>query len=247
MADLLTWPALVSFLSLTIMEIVLGVDNVIFISILTSRLPEHQQDRARKIGLFLALLMRVLLLFAIGWLLALSDSLFSIGEFDVSIRDIIMVAGGLFLIYKSTTEIHGKLEGMEESEKTAKSMTMQNAIIQIMLLDMVFSFDSILTAFGLVKEIPIMIAAVIISMIIMLIAARKISDFINQHPTVKMLALSFLLMIGVLLIVDGFHYHVPKGYVYFAIFFSLIVEILNIKASKKRKKSPVHLKQKFKE
>ena len=247
MEELLTWPALVSFLSLTLMEIVLGVDNIIFISILTSRLPESQQDRARKIGLILALVMRIILLFALGWLMGLSDSLFSIFDFDVSIRDLIMMLGGLFLIYKSTTEIHGKLEGEEESEKSIKQVTMQNAIFQIVLLDIVFSFDSILTAFGLVQHIPIMIAAVVISMIIMLLAAKSISDFINKHPTVKMLALSFLLMIGVLLIVDGFHYHVPKGYVYFAIFFSLMVEILNIKASQKKKQKPVHLKQKYKE
>lgn len=247
MSELLTWPALVSFLSLTLMEIVLGVDNIIFISILTSRLPEHQQDKARRIGLILALLMRVALLFMIGWLIGLSDTLMTIGEFDLSIRDLIMMFGGLFLLYKSTHEIHGKLEGAEESEKSVKTMTMNHAILQIVLLDIVFSFDSILTAFGLVKDIEIMIAAVVISMIIMLMAAKSISDFINKHPTVKMLALSFLLMIGVLLIVDGFHYHVPKGYVYFAIFFSLTVEMLNIKASGKRKKDPVHLKQKYKE
>ncbi len=238
-------PFIISFLSLTLMEIVLGIDNVIFISILTGRLPENQQEKARTIGLGLALLMRIALLFAISWLIGFEKELFSVFGFGVTGRDIILILGGLFLIYKSTTEIHGKLEGMEENEQNIKKLTMQNAIFQIVLLDIVFSVDSILTAIGLVKEIGIMVAAVVVSMVIMLLAARKISEFINTHPTVKMLALSFLLMIGFLLIIEGLHQHVPKGYVYFAIFFSLSVEFLNIRVKKKNSKNPIHLKQKY--
>ena len=245
MEELLTISALISFLSLTMMEVVLGIDNIIFISILTGRLPEGQQERARTIGLILALLMRIVLLLAISWLIGLNEALFTVAAFDVTGRDIILLLGGLFLIYKSTVEIHGKLEGKEEDGKNIRQLTMRTAIVQIVLLDIVFSFDSILTAIGLVQEIEIMVAAVIVSMAIMLLAAKKISDFINAHPTVKMLALSFLLMIGVLLIVDAFHYHVPKGYVYFAIFFSLGVEFLNIKARKSGTENPVHLKQKY--
>lgn len=247
MEELLTVSALISFLSLTLMEVVLGIDNIIFISILTSRLPEKQQERARTIGLILALLMRIALLLAISWLIGLNKTLFTVFGFEATGRDIILLLGGLFLIYKSTTEIHGKLEGEEENEQNIKTLTMQKAIVQIVLLDIVFSFDSILTAIGLVKQIEIMVVAVVVSMVIMLLAAKKISDFINTHPTVKMLALSFLLMIGVLLLVDAFHYHVPKGYVYFAIFFSLSVEVLNIRARKKGTNKPVHLKQKYKD
>lgn len=238
-------PILISFLSLTVMEIVLGIDNVIFISILTGRLPEHQQEKARTIGLALALIMRVALLFAISWLIGFEKVLFTVFGFGVTGKDIILMLGGLFLIYKSTTEIHGKLEGAEENAQNIKQLTLQTAIFQIVLLDIVFSFDSILTAIGLVKEIGIMVAAVVVSMFIMLLAAKKISDYINTHPTVKMLALSFLLMIGFLLIIEGLHQHVPKGYLYFAIFFSLAVEFLNIRAKKKNSLNPIHLKQKY--
>lgn len=244
MEQLLTVDGLVSFLSLTLMEIVLGVDNIIFISILTARLPPEHQAKARTIGISLAIVIRIGLLFAISWLIGLSEPLFSLFELDITTRDLILMAGGLFLIYKSTTEIHEKLEGHEEQKKDIKYLTMQAAIFQIVLLDIVFSFDSILTAIGLVDNIWIMVAAVVISMGIMLLSAKKISDFVNEHPTVKMLALSFLLMIGVLLIADGFHVHVPKGYVYFAIFFSLLVEFLNLKM-KKNKQKPVQLKQKL--
>ena len=243
MEELLTLDGLVSFLSLTLMEIVLGIDNIIFISILTARLPETQQAKARSIGITLAILIRIGLLFAISWLIGLSEPLFSIFDLDITIRDLILMAGGLFLIYKSTNEIHEKLEGEESDTKSLKQLTMQAAVFQIVLLDIVFSFDSILTAIGLVDNIWIMVAAVVISMGIMLLSAKKISDFVNEHPTVKMLALSFLLMIGVLLIADGFHFHVPKGYVYFAIFFSLLVEFLNLRM-KKNKQKPVQLKQK---
>jgi predicted tellurium resistance membrane protein TerC len=241
MEEILTIGGLISFLSLTLMEVVLGIDNIIFISILTARLPEHQQDKGRIIGLVLALLMRVGLLFAITWLIGLNKPLFMIMDFGVTGRDLILIGGGLFLIYKSTSEIHAKLEGSDFHSKEIKQLTLQAAIFQIVLLDIVFSFDSILTAIGLVDNVLIMVAAVIISMGIMIASAKTISEFINRHPTLKMLALSFLLLIGVLLMVEGFHAHVPKGYIYFAIFFSLSVEILNMKVRKKS--SPVPLKK----
>ncbi len=241
MEELLTVNNLISFLSLTLMEIVLGIDNVIFISILTARLPEHQQDKGRIIGLSLALIIRIILLFALSWLIGLNKPLFQVFDFGVTGRDIILIGGGLFLIYKSTSEIHAKLEGSEHHTKNVKLLTLQAAVFQIIMLDIVFSFDSILTAIGLVDEVYIMIAAVIIAMGVMIASAKSISGFINKHPTLKMLALSFLLLIGVLLLVEGFHAHVPKGYIYFAIFFSLTVEMLNMKVRKKTK--PVELKQ----
>lgn len=250
MDSLLSVDVLISLLSLTLMEIVLGIDNIIFISILCNRLPESQQDKARTLGLLLALVMRIGLLFAISWLVGLKTPLFELFNLEFTGRDLILIAGGIFLIYKSTTEIHEKLEGPEAEEEVTKkkNSTFQSVIVQIVLLDIVFSFDSILTAVGLVDNIWIMITAVVISLGIMLLAAKTISNFINQHPTVKMLALSFLLMIGMLLFVEGFGVHVPKGYVYFAIFFSLLVEFLNLKMKKATKKAePVQLKSKFKE
>lgn len=243
-----TLDTLVSLLSLTIMEIVLGIDNIIFISILCNRLPTHQQDNARKIGLLLALIMRIALLFGVSWLVGLKTPLITLFDFEFTGRDIILMSGGLFLLYKSTTEIHHKLEGEVETESSnVKAATFQSVILQIMLLDIVFSFDSILTAVGLVDNVWIMVIAVVISLVIMLLAAKSISDFINQHPTVKMLALSFLLLIGVLLFVEGLHVHVPKGYIYFAIFFSLFVEVLNLKMRKSKSAEPVKLRNKFEE
>ena len=247
MQELFTLDNAISFLSLTLMEIVLGIDNIIFISILCGRLPQDQQGKARSIGIILALVVRIMLLFAISWLAGLQSDVFSLFGIGFSARDMILMAGGLFLIYKSTSEIHHKLEGMDEDEKSGKGMlTFQYAIVQIILLDVVFSFDSILTAIGLVDNVLIMVAAVLISMVIMLFAAKSISDFIHKHPTLKMLALSFLLMIGMLLMVEGFDVHVPKGYVYFAIFFSLLVEVLNMRMRKNSKK-PVELKKMLKE
>jgi len=245
MESLLSLDGLISFSSLVLMEIVLGVDNIIFISILTGRLPSKQQEKARFVGISLALLIRIALLFLLTWLIGLNKVLVTLFELEISGRDLILIAGGLFLIYKSTTEVHEKLEGHEESNGSVNTLTFGAAIVQIILLDIVFSFDSILTAIGLVQSVTIMVMAVIIAMIVMLLSANKISDFIQKHPTIKMLALSFLLMIGILLLVEGFHVHVPKGYVYFAIFFSLLVEVLNIKVRKRTK--PVHLKQKLKE
>jgi len=245
MESLISIDGLISFSSLVLMEIVLGVDNIIFISILTGRLPSHQREKARFIGISLALLIRIALLFLITWLIGLNKILFTIFELEVTGRDLILIAGGLFLIYKSTTEVHQKLEGQEEIYQSKGTLTFGVAIVQILLLDIVFSFDSILTAIGLVQSVTIMVLAVIIAMVVMLLSANKISDFIQKHPTIKMLALSFLLMIGILLFIEGFHIHVPKGYVYFAMFFSLVVEILNIKVRKRD--IPVHLKQKIKE
>lgn len=250
MESLLTIDALISLLSLTLMEIVLGIDNIIFISILCNRLPENEQEKARRLGLVLALLMRIALLFAVSWLVGLTAPLFTVFDFSLTSRDLILMLGGLFLIYKSTTEIHHKLEGEEDTAGEKKKLSTFSAVImQIILLDIVFSFDSILTAVGLVDNIWIMVVAVVISMGIMLVAAKSISDFIQKHPTVKMLALSFLLLIGVLLFIEGFHVHVPKGYIYFAIFFSLLVEVLNLrmKKNKNKKIESVKLKERFEE
>jgi predicted tellurium resistance membrane protein TerC len=240
-----TW---VSLLTLTFMEIVLGIDNIIFISIVAGKLPHDQQGRARNIGLTLALIFRILLLMGISWIVSLKTPLFTLNlpfldaDFGVTGRDLILLAGGLFLIAKSTTEIHHKLEGDElgqEGNKVAQSLG--KVIFQIILVDIVFSFDSILTAVGLVDHVIIMIIAVIISMGIMLAFSKYISDFVNKHPTVKMLALSFLIMIGIMLVLEAAHQHVPKGYIYFAMFFSLAVEMLNMRL-RKATTPPVHLR-----
>jgi predicted tellurium resistance membrane protein TerC len=227
-----TWIAL---LTLTFLEIVLGIDNIIFISIVAGKLPQNQQKRARFIGLSLALITRVILLFGITWLVGLTAPVFTIKEFALSWKDIILLAGGLFLIAKSTSEIHHKVEGKAEKEnKALKGATVfGKAIFQIVLLDIIFSFDSILTAVGLTNEIMLMVIAVIISILVMMIFAGAISDFINRHPTLQILALSFLILIGFMLGVESFHIHVPKGYIYFAVFFSLIVEVINIRMRKK--------------
>lgn len=230
MIELLSDPnTYISLLTLTAMEIVLGIDNLVFISIVSQRLPKEQQSKARTIGLALALLFRVILLMLISWIIGLTAPLFTVLNHAVSGRDLILLGGGLFLIAKSTTEIHHKIEGGSGSSKTAQGATFLGIITQIVLLDIVFSFDSVITAVGLVQSIPIMVIAVIISMIVMLIFAGSISNFIARHPTVKMLALAFLLMIGTLLFAEGFHFEVPKGYVYFAMAFSIFVEVLNIK------------------
>jgi predicted tellurium resistance membrane protein TerC len=238
---LMSGEGLVSLVTLTLLEVVLGIDNVIFISILSAKLPENKQGKARSIGIILALVMRVALLFAITWIIGLKKPLFTVFDMEFSWRDLILFSGGLFLLYKSTMEIHTRLEGEEETGKVIKTqLTLASAIVQIVLLDIVFSFDSILTAIGLVDEIIIMIIAVIISLGVMLLFAKTISDFVNRHPTIKMLALSFLLMIGLLLVVEAFEVHVPKGYVYFAMAFSLFVEMLNLRMHKKR--NPVKLR-----
>lgn len=236
----------VSLLTLTFLEIILGIDNIIFISILTGKLPAHEQKKARNLGLALALIFRVLLLLSISWIAGLVNPLFTIFGFAVTGRSLILILGGLFLLYKSTVEIHEKLEGEEEKEKASDGkVKLSSLLIQIILLDLVFSFDSVITAVGLVEHVSIMIIAIILSMIVMLIFAKSVSDFIHKHPTIKMLALSFLLMIGLLLFLEGLHIEVPKGYVYFAMAFSFLVELLNIKLRKKSK--PVELKEKYKE
>lgn len=235
--ELFTTEAIVSLLTLTLLEIVLGIDNIIFISIVSDKLPKDQQGKARSLGILIALLARVGLLFGITWIVSLKEPLFYAFKIGFSGRDIILFLGGLFLLGKSTTEIHHKLEGDDEGGKEVKVLSMRSAIIQIVLLDIVFSFDSILTAVGLVDSVYIMIIAVVISLGVMLAFARKISDFVNSHPSIKMLALSFLIMIGVLLVAEAFHVHVPKGYVYFAMAFSLLVEMLNLRLDKKQAKA----------
>ena len=237
LSNIFSVSGLISLLTLVVMEIVLGIDNVIFVSILAGKLPRNQQEKARRTGLTLALLIRIGLLFGITRIIGATTDLFTIAGNGFSARDLILMAGGLFLIAKSTSEIHGKILGEEEHKNPdAKKLDMRSAIMQIILLDIVFSFDSILTAVGLVNDVWIMIIAVIISMLVMLAASKVISDFINKHPTIKMLALSFLLMIGLLLVVEAFDVDVPKGYVYFAMAFSLIVELLNMRMRKKASK-----------
>jgi predicted tellurium resistance membrane protein TerC len=229
---------LISLFTLMILEVVLGIDNIIFISIISDRLPKEQQKKARLLGLALALIMRIILLMGVSWLVSLTNPLITFYEFDLTARDLILVAGGLFLLAKSTTEIHSKVSGLHEDDDekslNKKKLSMSGAIIQIILLDIVFSFDSILTAIGLTKHIEIMIIAVVFSIIIMMIFAEKVSDFVNNHPTVKVLALSFLMMIGMLLMAEGLHAHVPKGYIYAALGFSLFVEVLNLRMRKKK-------------
>lgn len=235
----------ISLVTLTFMEIILGIDNIIFISIITGKLPEHEQGKARRLGLSLALIFRILLLLSISWIAGLVHPLFTIFNFDVTGRGLILILGGLFLIFKSTTEIHEKLEGKEEESKDVVKKGMSALLTQIVLLDIVFSFDSVITAVGLVKHVSIMIIAIILSMIVMLLFAKSVSDFIHKHPTIKMLALSFLLMIGLLLFLEGLHIDVPKAYVYFAMAFSFLVEMLNIRLRKKVK--PLELKEKYKD
>lgn len=229
--------AWISLLTLTFLEIVLGIDNIIFISIVSDRLPKESQAKARTIGLLLAIVMRVALLFAISWIVHLTEPIITIVDYELSFRDLILLIGGLFLLAKSTSEIHQKIEGEEEEESIGvvkAGYTMSKAIVQIVLLDLVFSFDSILTAVGLSDQLLIMVFAVVIALLIMLVFAKKVSEFVNNNPTVKMLALAFLIMIGTLLILDGAHVHVPKGYIYFSLVFSLFVEFLNQKLRKKK-------------
>lgn len=234
----------ISLITLTILEIVLGIDNIIFISIMASKLPEKNQKKARQVGLALAMITRVLLLLSLTWIMTLTTPLFNAAEWigltegewheklAVSGRDLILIIGGLFLIYKSTREIHEKLEGDEHSVQTKAVITFTGVIIQILLLDIVFSLDSVITAVGMADHIGVMVAAVIIAVGVMMLSAGGISDFVNKHPTVKMLALSFLLLIGVSLLAEGFEQHIPKGYIYFAMAFSVLVEMLNLKMKK---------------
>lgn len=223
-----------ALLSLTVMEIVLGIDNIIFISILASRLPEEQRDRARVLGLTLAILSRLALLFSLSWVMGLKSPLFDLLGHSFSGRDLILIGGGGFLVAKATREIHEKIEGEEEVTLASGKSGFIGTLVQIMLLDIVFSLDSVITAVGMVDQLWIMVVAVIISVIIMIIFSRSVSAFIHEHPTVKMLALSFLLLIGVVLAGDGLGHHIPKGYIYGAIAFSVFVEMLNLAAARKR-------------
>ncbi|MFC5289828.1 TerC family protein [Actinokineospora guangxiensis] len=229
-----------AFGTLLLLEVVLGIDNIVFISILADRLPAHQQQRARVIGLSLALVTRLLLLASLSWVIGLTATLFTVFGQDISGRDLILLVGGLFLLAKATYEIHEQLEGPEHG-KERKAVSFASVIVQILILDVVFSLDSVITAVGMVDELGIMIAAVVIAMIIMLVSARAISEFVNRHPSVKMLALSFLLIIGGSLIAEGFDQHIPKGYVYGPIAFSIFVEFLNLRVRAKREKQPVAL------
>jgi predicted tellurium resistance membrane protein TerC len=235
------WLALVT---LTVLEIVLGIDNIIFISILVGKLPDRQQPRARRLGLFLAMFLRVGLLASLAWMVKLTAPLFTVLRQEISGRDLILIVGGLFLLFKSTREIHERLEG-EEGEANARVAARFSAVIfQILLLDIVFSLDSVITAVGMANHLGVMITAVVLAVGVMMWAAAPISDFVARHPTIKMLALSFLLLIGMSLIAEGLDFHIPKGYVYFAMGFSVFVEMLNLKLRKKSVK-PVDLREPY--
>ena len=235
MLELLTDPqAWISLATLSVLEIVLGIDNIIFLSIVSARLPEHQQATARRIGLGLALLARILLLVSLTWMIGLTAPIFAIGEFEVSWRDIVLGGGGIFLIVKGTMEMHHMLEGYG-GDSVAGTASFAAVITQIVMLDLVFSLDSVITAIGIAEHIPIMVAAIVIAMAIMLLAAEPTARFVNAHPTVKMLALSFLLLVGAALVADGLHFHIPRGYLYFAIAFSIGVESLNLLAARARR------------
>ena len=239
--ELLTSPeAWIAFATLTALELVLGIDNIIFISILVDKLPREKQELARRIGLFMAMFMRIGLLLVLAWIVGLVAPLFTLLEQQISGRDLILILGGLFLIWKSTGEIHQSLEGAEGQGKSAVKATFASVILQIMVVDMVFSLDSIITAVGMVDDVRIMIAAVIVSVALMMLFAGPIGRFVSDHPTIKMLALAFLVVVGVVLVAEGFDHKLPKGYVYFAMAFSLGVEMLNIRG-RKRSAKPVQL------
>lgn len=242
--DWLTNPEIwIALVTLTVLEIVLGIDNIIFISILAGKLPPAQQGRARTIGLVLAMILRILLLLSITWIMRLTAPLFAVLGHPVSGRDLILLAGGLFLIWKSTHEIHEKLEGEEGRRNVIGQVTFASVITQIALLDIVFSLDSVITAVGMARQVGVMVAAIVIAVGVMLVAAESVSGFVERHPTVKMLALSFLLLIGVTLLADGLGQHIPKGYVYFAMGFSVFVEMLNLRARAKRRTTHVQLRE----
>jgi predicted tellurium resistance membrane protein TerC len=238
----------ISLLTLTALEIVLGIDNIIFISILAGKLPAEQQERARKLGLTLALVTRVLLLLSLTWIMGLTKPLFTLPILDkeISGRDLVLLLGGLFLIWKSVKEVHEKLEDADgHATAGAGRATFANVIVQILILDVVFSLDSVITAVGMANEIGVMVAAVVIALGVMLVFAKAISDFVNRHPTLKMLALSFLILIGVALVGEGIGHHIPKGYIYFSMAFAFAVELLNLRLSAKRKAKPVELHQPY--
>lgn len=242
--DWITNPQIwIGLVTLTSLEIVLGIDNIIFISILASKLPHNQQAKARQLGLTMAMLTRIALLFSIAWIARLTTPLLAPFGYEISGRDLILVIGGLFLLAKSTYEIHERLEGEEGHASAKVAASFVGVIIQIMLLDIVFSLDSVITAVGMVNDLAVMIAAVVIAVGIMLLASGSVSDFVNRHPTIKMLALSFLLLIGFSLVVEGLHQHIPKGYIYFAMGFSVFVEMLNLKI--RQKAEPLKLREPY--
>jgi predicted tellurium resistance membrane protein TerC len=245
--DWITDPqAWVGFATLTVLEIVLGIDNIIFISILAGKLPRDQQAKARYIGLGLAMVMRIALLFSLSWIIRLTEPLFDVLGQEISGRDLVLLIGGLFLIAKATHEIHHRLEG-EEGERSAKvAPSLRSVLIQIMLLDIVFSLDSVITAVGMVDQLGVMVAAVVTAVAFMMLFARPVSEFVERHPTVKILALSFLILIGVSLVAEGFDQHIRKGYIYFAMAFSVVVEMLNLRV-RKTKVEPIHLRQPYSE
>jgi predicted tellurium resistance membrane protein TerC len=246
--DLLLNPEVwVAFLTLLALEIVLGVDNIVFISILVDKLPEERQALARRLGLGMALIMRILLLLSLSWVIGLTAPLFTVLGQEISGRDLILILGGLFLLGKSTFEIHENLEGEVGHSSARVKATFAGVLVQIVIIDMVFSLDSVITAVGMVNEVSVMIAAVTIAILIMLVAAEAVSGLVNRHPTLKMLALSFLLLIGLALLLEGFDQHVPKGYIYFAMGFSVFVELLNIRLRRRReaRSAPVELHQRY--
>ena len=234
----------IAFFTLTALELVLGIDNIIFISILVDKLPKEKQELARRIGLFLAMFMRIALLLLLSWIVGLTEPVLTLFDYGISGRDLILIAGGLFLIWKSTGEVHQLLEGEEGSESAKVASSFAGVIAQIMVIDLVFSLDSIITAVGMVSQVGVMIAAVVTSVGLMMLFAKSIGEFVSNHPTIKMLALSFLVVVGVVLIADGFGHHVPKGYIYFAMAFSVGVEMLNIRMRKKAAK-PVDLREPY--
>ncbi len=238
MLDLLTDPQTwIAFATLTALELVLGIDNIIFISILVDKLPKAQQEFARRIGLFMAMFMRIGLLLLLAWIVGLVTPLFTLVGQEISGRDLILILGGLFLIWKSTGEVHQSIEGDDEHAGSAVKATLTAVIVQIMIIDLVFSLDSIITAVGMVDDVRIMIAAVIVSVALMMLFASPIGRFVSDHPTIKMLALSFLVVVGVVLVAEGFGHHVPKGYIYFAMAFALGVEMLNIRMRKRSRRT----------
>ncbi len=240
LADPETW---LSFITLAALEIVLGVDNVIFISILASKLPLRQQKTARRSGIGLAVISRILLLLSLSWIIGLTKPLFSVFTFEVSGRDLVLLCGGLFLIGKATSEIHLKLEGADGHSAVKGKVTFESVLIQVLLLDVVFSLDSVITAVGIAEHVPIMIAAIITAAALMIVLADGIGNFVESHPTVKMLALAFLLLIGFTLVVESLHQHIPKGYIYFAMGFSVFVEMLNLRVRKAHE--PVELHKRY--
>jgi predicted tellurium resistance membrane protein TerC len=242
LADPQAWIALAT---LTALEIVLGVDNIIFITILVGRLPAAQRNRARVIGLGLAMGTRILLLLSLAWIMTLTDPLFTVLGQDISGRDLILIGGGMFLLWKSVHEIHNSLEGEVEAHDVAAQATFGAVLLQIAIIDIVFSFDSVITAVGMVDELPVMIAAIVIAVGVMMFAAKAIGDFVDRRPTIKMLALSFLTMVGMALMAEGLGFHVPKGYIYFAMAFSIAVEMLNLKLRSRMQRAPLRLRKKL--